>query len=64
MASDRRAVDILDDHYEVVAHLADGAYATVHRGIDLWSGRDVVLTFPLRQTRADPAIDRSGNPIL
>jgi serine/threonine protein kinase len=34
------------DHYELVEHLADGAQAEVHRGVDLRSGDIVVLKFP------------------
>ena len=44
------------DDYELVAHLADGAQAEVHRARDLRTGRDVVLKFPLARTLDHPEL--------
>jgi hypothetical protein len=36
------------DHYELLAHLADGAQAEVHRAKDVHPGEEILLTVLLR----------------
>jgi serine/threonine-protein kinase len=46
------------DHFELVEHLADGVHAAVYRAVDLCCGLQVAVKFPLRRTRAEPAVYR------
>lgn len=49
---------MLIDHYELCEHLSDGGYASVHRAIDLYKGREVVVKVPLGRTRTETTLRR------
>jgi serine/threonine-protein kinase len=44
------------DHYDLIEHLGDGAYAEVHRAKDTRTGDEVVLRFPHPRVLDNPAL--------